>query len=219
MAKIKPSEKHVEKILKIGPQTAKKGVTALLGMINYHHDMIPGLATITYCLTELLKRDQPEKNIRWQQKHSDALEKKKEILTSKPILVAPKFDRAFIIMCDATNCSVASLLAQKDDQGIERNVAYYSRKLLPREQNYSVIEKECLAILASCLHWHNWIYGYKILVRTDHSSLRYLNTAAQHNARLARWYIILSNYDLTTEYRKGALHSNCDGLSRVEIND
>jgi hypothetical protein len=99
---IKPSEKHVEKILKIAPQTTKKGVRALLGMINYHHDMIPCLATITYCFTELLKRDQPEENIRWQQKHTDALEKIKALLISKPILVAPKFDCPFIIMCDAT---------------------------------------------------------------------------------------------------------------------
>jgi hypothetical protein len=71
---IKPSQKHIEKILQIHPQTTKKGVGALLGLVNYHSDMIPNLADITYCLTELLKRDQPDKNINWQPKHTVALE-------------------------------------------------------------------------------------------------------------------------------------------------
>jgi RNase H-like domain found in reverse transcriptase len=86
------------------------------------------------------------------------LERITTISMLKPVLVAPKHDRDFIIMCDATNFSVAAILAQKDDRGVERNVAYYSRKLLPREQNCFVIEKQCLAIMASCLHWHNYRY-------------------------------------------------------------
>lgn len=78
------------------------------------------------------------------------------------------------------------MLIQKDDQQVERNIAYYSRKLNSHERNYSVIELECLEIVSAILHWHNLVYGHKILVRTDHSSLQYLNTAAKHNTRLAR---------------------------------
>ena len=88
-------------------------------------------------------------------KHTDVLNKIKQILTSKPVLVPPKHDRDYIIMSDATQHTIAAILAQKDDQGVERNVAYFSRKLLPNEINYSVIEKEALGILASCLEWHD----------------------------------------------------------------
>jgi hypothetical protein len=79
--------------------------------------------------------------------NSPALEKIKKTLTSKPVLVAPRHDRDFIIISDATNHSIAAILCQKNDQGIERNVAYYSKKLSHREQNFAVIEKECLGIL------------------------------------------------------------------------
>ena len=214
---IKPSQKHIDAVLKIGPQSTKHGVRALMGMLNYHRTMIPSFAEITLCFTELLKKNQPERNIRWQQKHTDALEKIKQILTSKPILVPPKHDREYIIMADATQYTIAGILAQKDDDGVERNVAYFSRKLLPNEVNYSVLEKEALGILASCLKWHDWIYGHRVVARTDHRALAFLDSTAQHNARIARWKIILSNYDITTEYRKGANHGNCDALSRIEF--
>ncbi len=35
---------------------------------------------------------------------------------------------------------------EEDDEGGEHPVAYYSRKLLPREERYSTIEQECLAV-------------------------------------------------------------------------
>jgi hypothetical protein len=216
---IKPSSKHIETVLKIGPQTTKHGVRALLGLLNYHRTMIPSFAEITFCLTDLLKKDQPDRNIRWQQKHTDALNEIKRILTSKPVLIPPRHDRDYIIMSDATDKTIAGILAQKDDQGIERNIAYFSRKLLPNERNYSVLEKEALGILASCIKWHDWIYGHRVIARTDHRALAFLDSTAQHNSRIARWKIILSNYQLTTEYRKGVNHGNCDGLSRVEFRD
>jgi len=214
---ISPSDKHIADVIKIGPQRTKSDVRAILGVLGYHRDMIHDFAGLTHCLTQLLKKDQPDKNIKWQQCHTDALNEVKRILTSRPILVAPRHDRDYVIMSDATKNSIAAILAQPDDNGVLRNVAYFSRKLLPRETRYSVLEVEALGILASCLKWHQWIYGHKILALTDHRALEFLDSTAQHNSRIARWKIILDNYDIRTEYRRGIDHANCDGLSRIEF--
>jgi len=182
--------------------------------------MISKLAEITYPLTQLLKRNAPEKvRLVAKRTYTDALDRIKDILTSKPVLVAPRHDRDFIIMADASDKTIAAILAQKDDLGVERNVAYFSRKLLPRQINFGITQKEYYAVVAAVNHLHQYIYGHKILVRTDHSSLRFLNTAARHNAMLARWHILLSNYEITFEYIRGHFHTNADGLSRIEMED
>jgi len=48
---------------------------------------------------------------------------------------------------------VAAILAQKDDLGNEIVIAYASRKLLDREQKWSSIERECLAIVFALSKW------------------------------------------------------------------
>ena len=46
---------------------------------------------------------------------------------------------------DASKQGVGAVLGQKDDLGFNHPVAYFSKKLLPREK-YSTVEKECLGV-------------------------------------------------------------------------
>ena len=49
-------------------------------------------------------------------------------------------------------------------------------------------------------------------MRTDNASLKWLVNFREPERMLARWLSVL--YDFETQHRKGALHSNDDGLSR-----
>ena len=57
------------------------------------------------------------------------------------------------------------MLSQKDDEGYDHPVAYYSRKLLPREEQYSTIEKE----------FRVYLLGRPFEIQTDHKSLVWLD--------------------------------------------
>ena len=214
---ISASPAHVQDVLRIGPAKTKHGVRAMLGLIGYHRNMIKNHAEITHCLTELLKKEKPDK-VKWEQCHTEALNEIKRILVSKPVLVGPKFDgRPFYLMTDANLNSVAGVLAQPDDNNVERNIAYYSRKLLPRQKKWSIIELECLAIVECCMKWCEILYGQKIIVRTDHRALEFIDSAAQHNARIARWRIVLDQFQLeAVNYRAGTANANADALTRIE---
>ena len=72
---IKPSQKHIDSIFRLGPQKTNQGVRSVLATVQYYSHMIQNLAGITAPLTELIKRDQPDKNIRWNYRHSEALDK------------------------------------------------------------------------------------------------------------------------------------------------
>ena len=99
---------------------------------------------------------------------------------------------------------IAGILAQCDDLGVERNNGYFSAKLKPHQKNYSVIEKEAFAVLQSCLKWQHIIYGYEVHVKSDHKALQFMDSVANHNARISRWRVILGGCHLKTEYRKEA---------------
>lgn len=96
-------------------------------------------------LTDLTKKSAPTQ-VQWTPTCDQAFGKLKELLCSKPVLNTPDFNKPFILQTDASNQGVGAVLTQIDDNSEEHPIAYYSRKLHPREERYSVVEKECLTI-------------------------------------------------------------------------
>jgi hypothetical protein len=106
--------------------------------------------------------------------------------------------------------------------GEERPIAYASRTLSKAEQNYAQIEREALAIVFGVRKFHQYLYGNKFTLLTDHRPLTSIlspvkSTPSMAAARMQRWALLLSAHEYTIEYRKGALHANADGLSRLPL--
>ena len=78
------------------------------------------------------------------------------------------------------------MLSQLDDKGEERPVAFYSKKLLPREEHYASVEKECLGIIAALKHFSVYLIGKEFVIVTDHQALQYLDSMRNSNPRLMR---------------------------------
>lgn len=76
---------------------------------------------------------------------------------------------------DASDRGVGAVLSQRDADGIEHPVGYFSRKLLPREERYAAVEKECLAIKLGIQAFRVYLLGQKFEVQTDHRALEWLH--------------------------------------------
>ena len=105
-------------------------------------------------------------------------------------------------------------------KGEERPVAFISRTLSVHERNYAHIEKEGLAVVYAVKKLHQYIYGRKFEVVTDHKPL--LGLLGEHKpvsttaaARVQRWALLLSAYDYKLTYRRGEENANADALSRL----
>ena len=107
-------------------------------------------------------------------------------MTSTPVLSSPDFEKTFILQIDASNYGVGAVLSQTDGEGVDHPVAYFSRKLLDREQKYSTIEKECLAIKLAVKAFQMYLLGRPFIIQTDHRTLQWLSNVKDENSRLAR---------------------------------
>ncbi|GBO03463.1 hypothetical protein AVEN_235821-1 [Araneus ventricosus] len=92
-------------------------------------------------------------------------------MTTSPVLTYPRTDKEFILDTDASNEGTGAVLSQKIGNE-ECVIAYFSRSLGKPERNYCVTRKELLAIVKSIEHFHHYLYGQKIFLRTDHAYLR-----------------------------------------------
>ncbi|XP_076467207.1 uncharacterized protein LOC143298275 [Babylonia areolata] len=74
---------------------------------------------------------------------------------------------------DVSETGVGAILLQVHD-GEMHPVACASKKLLPAEKNYPIIEKECLALVWGVNKFARYLYGTEFVVQTDHSPLQHL---------------------------------------------
>lgn len=130
----------------------------------------------------------------WTDACETAFAKLKLALTSQPVLNAPDFSRQFFLQTDASTFGVGGVLSQYDDFGVEHPVLYLSRKLLSHEENYSVPELECLAIVWAVTKLKYYLYGRNFVVLTDHQPLQWLDSMKNSNKRLMRWAILMQEY-------------------------
>ena len=142
---VKPEQDKLQAIKTFPIPRTKKQVRSFLGLTGYYRRFIPNFASIAVPLMNLTKKSEPDKVV-WTTKCNKAFEQLKEMLISAPVIRNPDFTRPFVLQTDASGYGVGAVLSQYDDEGHDHPVAYYSHKLLPREQNYSTVEKECLAI-------------------------------------------------------------------------
>ena len=95
------------------------------------------------------------------------------------------------------------MLSQRNENGEEHPIAYGSKKLLPREQRYSAIEREALAIVQDINQFRTYLQGTKFQVETDHNPLTHLASMKDSHGRVARWALALQPYQFTVSHRAG----------------
>ena len=220
---LKLSSKGIEKGSKVDAvinMPAPKDVNSLrsfLGQVQFYNKFLPGLSTLLEPLYYLTK-----KNVswRWNQEQEESFRKVKQLLTSETVLAHydPNIDIG--IACDASNVGIGSVLFHRYPDGSERPIANVSKTLTATQRKYSQIQKEALAIIFSLAKFHQYLYGRKFILVTDHKPLICIfgtgkGAPALAANRLARWALTLSQYDYRIEFRKSTDHGNADAISRL----
>ena len=142
---VRPEAAKIQAVANFPQPTTKKDVRAFLGLTGYYRRFVPDYAAIALPLTDLTRKAAPN-TVVWTAECDAAFMELKRRLTSAPVLKSPDFEREFILQTDASERGIGAVLSQRAVDGEEHPIAYYSRKLLPREERYATVEKEYLAI-------------------------------------------------------------------------
>lgn len=213
---LEPNPEKIKSIINFPLPKTSKEIKSFLGLVGYYRKFICNFAKIAKPLTQCLKKGN---KIFISKDYIDAVEKLKRIISEKPILQRPDFNKSFIVTTDASNYAIGAVLSQNNNNSIDLPICYASRTLNKSEINYSTIEKELLAIVWACKMFRPYLYGNKFILRTDHRPLQWLFSLKDPQSKLVRWRLKLEEFDYTIQYVKGKTNYVADALSRIKTQE
>ena len=119
----------------------------------------------------------------------------------------------FHLFVDASQTGIGLTLGQIVDC-TKRVIAYAGRDLNSAERNYSATEREALAVIDGIKGFQPYLQGQNFTIYTDHNALRWLMSLADPSGRLARWSLLIQQFDFDAVHRPGVVNGNADALSR-----
>jgi hypothetical protein len=157
---VKIDPHRVEAIKVIGLPRNKKEIQSFLGKINFLRRFIPNFVEIVKDLTYMLKKDN---DIKWYSKAKNSFEQIKRALGEAPVLASPYYTKYFIIFSFASENTIAVVLLQKNDEGYEQPIAFFSKNLRDTKLKYNIIEKQAYALVKALKYFRDYVLHSKIV--------------------------------------------------------
>jgi hypothetical protein len=170
---IEINQNKTKAIFNTASPSTKKQLQSLLGKINFLRRFISNLSGRTKVFSPLVKLKKEDK-FKWEKEHQDAFEEIKTYLMNPPVLLPPDRNRPMKLYISASELTIGSILAQEDENGVERAIYYLSRVLNDAETRYSSIEKLCLCLYFSCTKLKYYINPINVYVYSHFDVIKHM---------------------------------------------
>lgn len=141
----------------------------------------------------MLKKDS---KIKWTVEAKQAFDEIKLALTKTPVLTSPKFDRDFIIFSFASEHTIAVVLLQKDDQGCEKPIAFFSKALRDAPLKYQIMEKQAYALVKSIKDFRVYILYSHVIAYVPNTIVKDILTQEGIEGKRGKWIANILEYDM-----------------------
>ena len=189
--------------------------TPVISRLNYYGKFIQNLSSILHPLNHLLHANQKWK---WTDECTQAFEEAERQLVSAHVLTHYDPTLPISLTADASAYGIGAVISHVLSDGSEKPISFASHTLTAAEKNYSQLEKEALSLIFGVCKFHQYLYGRKFTLITDHKPLTAIFSSKKGipilaATQLQRWALLLSGYDYNICFRATETHSNADSSS------
>ena len=189
-------------------------VRSFIALLQFFRRFVKGFSEIAAPLTGLTRKGCGIQA--WDSKCEDSFNSLKQAILSAPILTSPNWNRPFRCHVDASKKAVGGTLTQLDDNGNERVVAFFSKRLSEAEERYTANERELLGLVYFLKRFRCYLEGTSFEVFTDNQLLGNFFTKPNMSEKEARWLDLLSQFGISKiTLKAGRVHVLGDALSRA----
>lgn len=175
----------------------------------------PSSADIARPLSDMLKKNE---EFSCGGEACEAFSNLKMKLAENPVLKIFKYGADTELHTDASSLGYGAVLLQRcDNDGQLHPIHYMSRKTTETEKKYTSYELEVLAIVESVKKFRVYLLGNKFKIVTDCQAFTKTMDKKDLTTRVARWALLLEEFQYTIEHRGANRMKHVDALSRYPV--
>jgi len=209
------SKEKKDSVFDFRKPTKFKELKSFIGLCEYFHGHVPHFSDIMRPLHDIMHgytKATRSRILKWTVSASEAfLQIQREIANCATLHFVHESAPIFL-QTDASDYGIGAYLFQLVD-GIEKPIAFISKKLDGAQLKWSTIEKEAYAIYYSLRKLDYLIRDSPFTLQTDHKNLVYVNE--EPSAKVRRWKLWIQEYMFDIEHIPGELNIVADSLSRL----
>ena len=154
------------------PRTRKE-IQSFLGTINFVRRFVPNFAEIIRPISHMLKKDSV---IEWTVEAKATFDDIKKVIFQAPVLTNLDFAKYFLIFTFASKHTIVGVLLQKNSEGREQPIAFYSTTLGGSDLKYNIMEKKAFALIRALKEFRVYIMQSHIIAFVPNSVVKEILT-------------------------------------------
>ena len=117
-------------------------------------------------------------------------------LTEAPVLVSPNFTKEFLTFSFASEETLAAVLLQKNKDGLEQPIVFFSKTLRDSELKYNILEKQAYSLVKDLKFFRIYVLHSNVIAHVLNAAIKDVLTLPDSEGEKAKWIAKIMEYDV-----------------------
>jgi hypothetical protein len=120
----------------------------------------------------------------------------KHALTQAPVLISPDYTKDFYLFSFASEHTIAGVLLQKNNEGYEQPIDFFSKALRDATLNYNIMEKQAFTLVKDIKYFRVYILHSHTIAYVPNTVVKDILTQDNPDGRRGKWIVLFWNTTL-----------------------
>jgi hypothetical protein len=160
---------------------------------------IPNFVEIVKLITDMLRKNS---EVKWIAEAKAFFDHIKKVISEAPVLASLDYRKDFLIFSFSSEHTLAAVLLQKNEEGFEQPIAFFSKSLRDAELKYNIMEKQAYAMVKALKAFRTYVLHSKFIAYVPTSVVKDILVQADSDGKRGRWLAKIQEIDLEVKPTK-----------------
>lgn len=180
------------------PKTVK-AIQSFFGQINIVRRFVSNFAEIVKPIAKMMKKGA---EVKWTNEALEAFVSIKREIKEAPILKSPNFSKPFQVFSFASYHTIVAVVLQKNEEGHEQPIAFFSKSLQASELNYDINEKQAYALVKAVKSFRPYLVGATIVAYMPNATVKDIFRQTETTGQRCRWINQIQEFSIDIQITK-----------------